>query len=388
MCADATYKLIWQGYPVLVVGTTDKQCAFHPFGISLCMNEQTNDYEFMFKSIQLTVERLYNIFYCPVILVADASAAITNGFINVFNVIEKRIMCWFHVTKNMDSHLNTIKDKQNKAQLRLDIEFIQLLKNEEIFDAAIQLFIKKWKSKKCLFINNFVDYFINEWFKSNKGWFEGFAIGYPSSNNALEATNGKIKSLYTFRERLPVGEFLSVLEKDIIHQLSRERNVDDTITAQNAKSFAKTPLINLSLWTSTYNWIKEDRELIVMKNNKGEKIHFIESSSFNDNFEDFNKEFIKKILHNQQTVNWSDFDIMKNEQLSFWECDFINESENWINTKCSCPACLKNYICKHIVGLAARYKLCSIPLEAKNIPLGQKRKRGRVAKAKKALIVQ
>ncbi|CAM4957071.1 unnamed protein product, partial [Rotaria socialis] len=38
--------------------------------------------------------------------------------------------------------------------------------------------------------------------------------------------------------------------------------------------------------------------------------------------------------------------------------------------------------------LAARYKLCSIPLEVKNIPLGQKRKRGRVAKAKKALIVQ
>ena len=32
--------------------------------------------------------------------------------------------------------------------------------------------------------------------------------------------------------------------------------------------------------------------------------------------------------------------------------------------------------------------LCSIPLEAKNIPFGQKRKRGRVAKAKKALILQ
>ncbi|CAM4817639.1 unnamed protein product [Rotaria magnacalcarata] len=40
------------------------------------------------------------------------------------------------------------------------------------------------------------------------------------------------------------------------------------------------------------------------------------------------------------------------------------------------------------ISLAARYKLCSTPLEAKNIPLGQKRKRGRVAKAKKALIVQ
>ena len=30
---------------------------------------------------------------------------------------------------------------------------------------------------------------------------------------------------------------------------------------------------------------------------------------------------------------------------------------------------------KHIIGLAARYKLCSISLEAKNITLGQKKKK-------------
>ncbi len=79
-----------------------------------------------------------------------------------------------------------------------------------------------------------------------------------------------------------------------------------------------------------------------------------------------------------------------------WTCCKINDTEQGTKKyyKCSfkrgsnCPACLKYYICKHIIGLAARYKLCSIPLEAKNIPLGQKRKRGRVAKAKKALIVQ
>ena len=178
-----------------MVGTTDKQRAFHPFGIALCINEQTNDFESIFKSVQLTVEKLCNINYCPIILVADGSGAITNGFINVFNVIEKIIMCWFHVTKNVDTQLNAIKDKKMKAELRQDIEFMQLIKNGTIFDAAIELLEKKWKSKKCPLINNFIDYLINEWYMSNKGWFEGFAIGYPSSNNALEATNGKIKSL-------------------------------------------------------------------------------------------------------------------------------------------------------------------------------------------------
>ncbi|CAF2022136.1 unnamed protein product [Rotaria magnacalcarata] len=178
VCADAAYNLIWQDYPILMVGTTDKQCAFHPFGIALCINEKTNDFEFMFKSVQLAVEQLYNINYCPIIFVADASGTITNG---------------------------------------------------------------------CPLINNFIDYFTNEWHMSNKGWFVGFAIGYPSSNNALQATNGTITSLYTFRECLPVGEFLSVLETDIIRRLSRERIFDDSITSQNPKAFTNAPSINLSL---------------------------------------------------------------------------------------------------------------------------------------------
>jgi hypothetical protein len=45
-------------------------------------------------------------------------------------------------------------------------------------------------------------------------------------------------------------------------------------------------------------------------------------------------------------------------------------------------------MCKHVVGIALRLKFCRAPAEAKNIPLGQKRKPGRPAKAKKALLIQ
>jgi hypothetical protein len=51
--ADATYKLIWQGYPVLVVGTTDKIRQFHPFGLCTCSNEQTADFVFLFEALKL-----------------------------------------------------------------------------------------------------------------------------------------------------------------------------------------------------------------------------------------------------------------------------------------------------------------------------------------------
>ena len=38
--ADATYKLIWHGFPVLIVGTTDMKKVFHPFGLDICSNEK------------------------------------------------------------------------------------------------------------------------------------------------------------------------------------------------------------------------------------------------------------------------------------------------------------------------------------------------------------
>ncbi len=57
-------------------------------------------------------------------------------------------------------------------------------------------------------------------------------------------------------------------------------------------------------------------------------------------------------------------------------------------SKCNCPAFLKNYICKHVVGMGIRSKSCKPPAAAKTVPIGEKRKRGRPAKAKPALLVQ
>jgi uncharacterized Zn finger protein len=67
------------------------------------------------------------------------------------------------------------------------------------------------------------------------------------------------------------------------------------------------------------------------------------------------------------------------------------ESDNgssWKTSKCTCPAFLKNYICKNVVGTAIRLKYCKPSTAAKTVPLGEKRKRGRPAKAKTALLVQ
>ena len=55
---------------------------------------------------------------------------------------------------------------------------------------------------------------------------------------------------------------------------------------------------------------------------------------------------------------------------------------------CSCPSFFKDQICKHLVGFAANMKLVKIPIEAKQVVIGQKPRRGRPCKTKKALEYQ
>jgi len=56
--ADATYKLVWQGFPILIVGTTDADRHFHPFGLAICTNEEKQDFKFLFQSLVNGVEKI------------------------------------------------------------------------------------------------------------------------------------------------------------------------------------------------------------------------------------------------------------------------------------------------------------------------------------------
>jgi hypothetical protein len=97
--ADASYKLIWHGYPVLVVGTTDKIRQFHPFGFCICSNEKTADFVFLFEALKLGTAKVFNNQICPNTIVCDASSAIQNAFKQVFGEESVIVMCWF-VTKS------------------------------------------------------------------------------------------------------------------------------------------------------------------------------------------------------------------------------------------------------------------------------------------------
>lgn len=116
MHTDATYKCVWQGYPVLLVGSTDSDRKFHPFGVCVASTERTRDFEFLFNSIKIATKDLFDVDIDPKVLISDAAGSIHNGFVNVFpSHIEDIVMCWSHVRRNVVKRLpHYISDKKTQ----------------------------------------------------------------------------------------------------------------------------------------------------------------------------------------------------------------------------------------------------------------------------------
>jgi len=85
---DATYKLLWLGFPVLIAGFTDMDKVFHPIGLALCRDEKAEDFDFVCRGILHGIERCGYPMLENVNLMADAADAITNGFQSCFYPLE------------------------------------------------------------------------------------------------------------------------------------------------------------------------------------------------------------------------------------------------------------------------------------------------------------
>jgi len=143
ICSDATYKLLWHGFPVLLVGGVDKDKEFHPYGISITKSEAAEDFEFIFRTLKSEVEKIGGTNFDPNILVADSADAITSGFGQAFGNIFQRVNCWSHVARKVDQRLSLIADEATRKEIREDIEILQLVRSEAAFLKASELWRRK-----------------------------------------------------------------------------------------------------------------------------------------------------------------------------------------------------------------------------------------------------
>ncbi|RNA23519.1 hypothetical protein BpHYR1_050333 [Brachionus plicatilis] len=246
---DATYKLNWINFPLLIAGTTDKARSFHPFGILLS----------------------------------------------------------------------------------------KTLNNQKI--------------------NYIFQYFRDQWLtESNIGWNESYANGFPSINNALEATNDVIKDKATLRDRLPVRNFLKCMD-ELLSTWSEHRHPDFRTTTR----FHQKPVLSTHEYTLGHDWV----------------IYMVTSTDVNY---EATKEGCRNYLNS--TGPWATFKdyLSWNDSYKIIE---INE-QVWELSECSCQYWKKNYICKHVIGII--YELSKFDtFPALDLNIEQNAKRGRRKKASSAL---
>lgn len=97
---DATYKLNWQGYPFLIVGTVDRNRKFHALAYACTTNEKTEDYTFFFQSLIDAVKQLYDAQIMPKTLIADGAITIRKACELTLPSVEVMVMCYVHVLRN------------------------------------------------------------------------------------------------------------------------------------------------------------------------------------------------------------------------------------------------------------------------------------------------
>lgn len=183
MCADATYKLNWNGFPFMVIGTVDRMRKFQPLCFALCVGETTDDFRFIFQSMADSVKSIFQMDFEPNILICDASDAIYNAFFEVFPSASLVIMCYVHVLRNIEKHKEKYK-KEHKKEIFADIEILHQASTREEFEILSKLFLKKWSKKD----KSFADYFKTNWLGRHCNWYTaaGASTYTPSTNNSLE----------------------------------------------------------------------------------------------------------------------------------------------------------------------------------------------------------
>jgi len=136
---DATYKVVWQGCPLMVFGTSDHNQVFHPYGLAVCNAESTEDFRFIFQSLHN-----FDLEWKPSVLLGDGCDRITKGYVEVFGEPRVRLMCFFHVSQNVEKYIKVLP-RELGLRVKEDIRVLQTCTNEETFTKATDLFLKKWK---------------------------------------------------------------------------------------------------------------------------------------------------------------------------------------------------------------------------------------------------
>lgn len=370
VCIDSTYKLNWNGFPLTILGTVDRNKKFHPIAFACTTNETEEDYAFVFHAVQSKIKEYFSVNFQPIILISDAANAIRNAFYKIFPDATTDIMCFAHVLRNVDKQ--QFKSKNNKKLIKEDIKLVQQAPDKKTFALMASLFCEKWKSIQA----DFIEYFQKQWLGDHANWYEGAATYTPSTNNAQEAVNGVIKSKITLRQRLPMNQFLSKM-MDLIEDNSKG-------LYGGLKEFSKEPDIDSKTWASAILMQQESFTSFKMKPLMSHSQHLsfaVPSSKCHDPTIPSYKNLSQR--------KWTSFDEYVEYGFQQFYLVHLYPSEAWNReSSCTCTSFMKQYVCKHVIALALREGHTECPdTEEPMLLSNYRRHRGKAKKAQPALVV-
>lgn len=369
ICIDATYKLNWLGFPLIIMGTIDREKKFHPLIYACSSHERTEDYAFVFKSVKDAIRIHLKKIFSPKTLVSDGANAIRTSFYEVFPNAELDIMCFAHVLRNVRKR--PFVSKNNKSLIIDDIKKMQLAQNRKVFDHMAKLFCKKWGELE----SNFIEYFKAQWLGIHSNWFEGAANYTPSTNNALESHNAVIKRKITFRKRLPLNKFLITM-KQMTEDISRQ-------IFDKTRIIAKDPTIKKEMWTKAAMMHADNFKSFKVKGLSNDKtVNVVPSSKCDSN--NANANYYKCLVKR----DWTSFDEFINFGFQQFWIVTLSLTEWKLSSCCTCPVFFKQNMCKHIIAIAVKENVLEFPEIANPVLLTKRRTAGRIPNAKRALEYQ
>lgn len=371
ICIDATYKLNWLGFPLVVLGTVDRAKHFHPLVYACCSQERTSDYEFVFESAKQAIKTHFGKDFQPETLIADGADAIRNGFYNVFEAAKLDVMCYAHVIRNCRKRPFT--SQNNKSLILEDIRMIQLAPNRPTFEMMTKLFCEKWEDIEP----DFTTYFEKEWLGAHCNWFEGAADYTPSTNNGLESHNATIKKKITLRRRLPMNEFLASM-KQMTTDISKS-------FSEGKRKLATEPHIKKQTFENAMLMVTNNFKAFKAKQKTNSDVVTFSVPSSQCASENATEAYYKTLVK----ATWDTFDEFIVHGFQQFYIVRLSSTAWKTESTCTCAAFFKQHMCKHIIAIGIRLKVIEPPTTINPVRLiATRRKPGRPKGTTKALQIQ
>ena len=187
--------------------------------------------------------------------------------------------------------------------------------------------------------------------------YEGSTFGKPSTNNGCESYNAVIKQKYTLRNRLPLSAFLPKVEQML----------KDWSEASIAQPFAVSTNICPESEVKAYQW--------TLNISRNDITHWFNQYYVVPSSEPTMTTATWLMLY--RSSQWTSFDHFTLWQKSCWLVSPL--------VSCTCPIGLKQYTCKHSVGMPIILGNYQVSDRTRCEPLGKRRPKGRPKKVRTAL---